>query len=159
MKALNKNNLSEKDGHVSKLREKFDALSEAVEKFNEAHMEEYYLLMDAINKHNDKVSELFAEVEEAVDEYNSAVEDAEQFRTDITSEMEDYRADRSEKWQESDAGQQYQEWVSAWEEELRVIEISRPDPIDADEPEALSLDDFEDAAESLENYPDSASGN
>ena len=65
--------------------------------------------------------------EAAVNELNQAIVDADQFRADIVSAMDEYMGERSERWPESDAGQAYSEWKDAWEgfelEEIEATEI------------------------------------
>lgn len=60
----------------------------------------------------------------AMSEYNSIVADAVLWRDEMVQQMTDYQSDRSEKWQEGDAGQAYQGWLDEWESaDLDAIEI------------------------------------
>jgi hypothetical protein len=51
----------------------------------------------------------------AIETYNAVVSDIESFRDEIVGEMDTYIGERSEKWTESDAGQNYESWKSDWE--------------------------------------------
>ena len=61
----------------------------------------------------------------------------EQFRDEIVSDMESYMYDRSEKWQEGEAGEAYQSWLSNWEDASLDDEIDFEMPVldEIDEPE------------------------
>jgi hypothetical protein len=64
--------------------------------------------------------------------------------------MEDYHSGRSDRWQESDAGTQFQVWIDAWSNE-----ISEPDylerPGDMEAPDDASQDFMD-----LPNSPEEA---
>jgi hypothetical protein len=47
--------------------------------------------------------------------YNDVVENLNNFIEDQRSQMQNYFDGRSEKWQESDKGDAYQNWIDAWE--------------------------------------------
>lgn len=73
----------------------------------------------------------FAEVEKAKDEYNQKVVAADEFRYEIYSAQSDYFNDKSENWQEGDAGSAYSEWKDAWEESFDALEIEPPQELEA----------------------------
>ena len=52
---------------------------------------------------------------EKLETYNEVAEDAKTFRDEIKDEMDSYYDDRTEKWQDSDAGDFYRNWKDAWE--------------------------------------------
>ena len=56
-------------------------------------------------------------IETALEAYNEAVVDAQSFVEEVIQEQEDYKAERSEKWSDSDAGEQYACWSDAWSTE------------------------------------------
>lgn len=105
---------------------------------------------DAVDEYNNKISELWQPLEDALTEYNNAVTDAQNFRDEIVGQMDDYIGERSEKWQEGDAGQAYQEWKDSWEAlSLEPFEVDQPEGIDLPEiegPEALQDAEVEVAA-------------
>jgi hypothetical protein len=76
-----------------------------------------------------------------IDEYNAILADVESFRDEVVGEMETYYDERSEKWQETDAGSSYQDWKSQFE------------ALDVDQLEQLELDDLK-LADDLEEFPD-----
>ena len=71
--------------------------------------------------------------------YKAAVEEAKAFAERIAEEMTNYFDDRSEKWQDGDAGGEYQSWKDEWEnadldsvEEIVKPDINMPDGPDGD---------------------------
>lgn len=65
----------------------------------------------------DRLRECEGKVSGAIVEYNEAVADAESLRDEVSAEQEDYRANRSDKWSEGEAGQAYAEWADNWRDE------------------------------------------
>jgi len=57
-----------------------------------------------------------SEIEDLVDKANDVRKKAHGVIEDITNEMDSYYDDRSEKWQEGDNGQAYQEWKNEVEQ-------------------------------------------
>jgi len=92
MKRLNKDQSREKTEHAENIRKKYTELEEALAKYNAA------------------IVEAKGPVEAAVEQLNGAIDDANQWMADITGQMEDYIGERSEKWQEGEAGSNYNEW-------------------------------------------------
>ena len=83
---------------------------------------------------------------EVINAYNEVLTGVTEWRDDIVTQMTDYQGERSDKWQEGDAGQAYQSWIDEWEGiELDAIEV--PDLPDEPTPEH---------SESLENAPTEA---
>ncbi len=100
---------------------------------------------EAIDQYNQTMQEAWEKIEEAVSSYNEAIAQASEFKEEVYSEAQEYYDERSEKWQESDKGQSYQEWIDEWEADLDEIEVEQPDE--------LEVPDME-ASDSLENLPD-----
>lgn len=106
MKRLNKTQIAQRDAVIDKMKTARDALEKA---FSDAY--------DAGGTINN-----------AWDLYQAAVQEAASFRDDIVSAMDDYASERSEKWSESDAGQNFESWKSDWEGiELELGELENPD--------------------------------
>lgn len=83
-------------------------------------------------------------VADEISDYNTFVREAQEFIEEMRDEMQAYYDDRSEKWQESDTGTEYYDWIDAWETGLDEIEDIQPEEIDCP--------DF-DAVETILNYP------
>lgn len=99
----------------------------------------------AIEKFNETMSEAWDDVAAAVDEYNELIGEANEVRENLHEEMESWASDKSDRWQESDAGQAHADWRGQWEEEFETIdEVEKPDSIEV--PEMT-------AAEAIENLP------
>jgi hypothetical protein len=84
----------------------------------------------------------------AIDTYNQAVNNLDGLRDDVVAAMEEYAGDRSEKWQEGDAGQSYEEWKSEWE---------NLDATELDKVEHIEVPEFN-HAEALEALPSEPNG-
>jgi hypothetical protein len=94
-------------------------------------------LRDAAEKIEDEIDNVNAIIEQ----YNHVLTDVETFRDEVVGEMETYYDERSEKWQETDAGSSYQDWKSQFE------------ALDIDQLEQLELDDLR-LADDLEDFPE-----
>lgn len=125
MKRLSKAQLKERDALSEKMRNARADLEKAI---NDAY-------------------EAGGTISNAHSVYKEAVEEAASWRENLVSEMDSYASDRSDKWQESDAGQAFEEWKSEWEgAELEVEELEAPD-----------LDEIApDRAETLDELPEEA---
>jgi len=88
----------------------------------------------------DKLVEAYEGVESAIGDYNESLATVIEWRDGIVQEMSDYQAERSDKWQEGDAGQQYQSWIDEWEG-LDLSEVEIPDM--PDEPDFEHIDSIE----------------
>lgn len=91
-------------------------------------------LESAVEAFNGEVVQLWEPVKQALEELNERLQEAEEFREEIHGDMDAYFGERSEKWQEGDIGQAYQEWQSSWETsfdevcfEQEPLEIEAPD--------------------------------
>jgi hypothetical protein len=94
MKHLTKDDNEQRDGHIRSIKEKAEVVREILAKVN---------------------AMIFDELNPAIAEYNGAVNEADEWRNELTGRMEDYISERSEKWQEGDSGQSYSSWKDAWE--------------------------------------------
>jgi hypothetical protein len=94
-----------------------------------------------INAYNGVLQEAWERLEEALSKLNEAIQEAEEFRVEIAGAQEEYYDERSERWQEGDAGQAYQAWKQDWEMELSEVEMEQPD--DLEMPDAEAIDNFE----------------
>lgn len=90
--------------------------------------------------------------------YISLCEEASDFAGEVRDEIDECRAGKSEKWQESEKGEAFQAWSEAWDE---VAQMDGPDlPSFPDEGAALSdLSEVEEIdncfVEMFEQLPDS----
>ena len=123
MKAINKARQAEIDTAAAACREAATALNNAVADYNTG------------------LKDLKAPVEGAVTEFNEKLTELREIYRGIGEEARDYYENRSERWQESDAGTDYLEWVEALEaaEFDDDVEIEFPDELDE-----LDLRSYED---------------
>ena len=131
MKRLNRKQSSEKASHVQ-------AINTAKEKLEEVILE-----------YNSKMGAAWGPVQEALDKLNQAVAEANEFRDDICTQQQDYYDERSEKWQEGDAGSSYSSWMEEWDSELEEVRMEPP--------EELEVPDCSEALDQLEQLPEEVS--
>lgn len=111
MKKLSKTEIKEKDDLATKIEAAATKVRAAVEAINE------------------KLLDLIREAESAVEEYNATVDEWNEFRSGIEEQQQEFFDNRSESWQEGDAGSDYQGWIDEWVDEPEHIEIDFPDQI------------------------------
>ena len=113
------------------------------------HVKEYDNLIDlvdtlhtTINQYTTKIDKIKEMLEPELEQLNQlrekiedGVETIEGEASSLVEDMEGYYEDRSEKWKESEAGEQYQEWTDAWSN----ISDELPDV-----PEEVEVDNFDD---------------
>lgn len=80
-----------------------------------------------VDAYNDKLAELYQELHDTVEELGSellsdigdldrsCLEEAEQFAEEVRDSLTEFFDARSERWQESEKGQEYQSWIDEWE--------------------------------------------
>ena len=116
----------------------------------------------AVNAYNTAIAEAYdtyqAALVEAFDEHIDdlafdALHEAESFRQEIADDLRSYYDDKSERWQEGDTGEQYAEWVEAWEEADFSL-YTDLGPADTDAPEPLETPEVDwDGFSSLPDSP------
>ena|SRR5215469_9890749 len=122
MKAITKQQQREIDAALDVLREAASELEAAIEAYNEA------------------LEPLRERIEGALDHYNEKGSELRAVYLDIHAEAQAYYDDRSERWQEGDAGEEYQEWLDKLENlEIEELDIDMPEPLDR--PEIPDFDD------------------
>lgn len=90
----------------------------------------------AIEAYNEVLDEHRAKIDAACFDYNNAASELRDIIAELAQEAGDYFDDRSEKWQESAAGEQY----AAWKESLESAAAEIPE---ADEIELQEIDEQE----------------
>lgn len=104
-------------------------------------------LLDAIQAHNTSPGDSLATLEQLVEEYNVAVQAAEEFRLSIQEAQEASWDSCTERWQGSEAGDAYKDWMELWGEELPELELDLEDGATVVEVPELE------ALQKLENLP------
>ena len=64
----------------------------------------------------EEAKDLLGSIEAAASEYNDKLEEIREFIEEVKGEMQEYQDDRSERWHESEAAQDFQAWQDAWED-------------------------------------------
>lgn len=102
------------------------AREEVTKKLGEAHS----LLTSAVEEYNDAVAEAWAKVEDCQNGYNEALHAASEWCEGIASQIEDYVNDKSEKWQEGEKAEAYENWKGEYEGiDFSDSELSQPDEL------------------------------
>lgn len=102
-------------------------------------------LDNEIEIYNAALNKAWTDLNAKLETYNEAARDAKELAEEVHSDLENFHDERSEKWQESDAGSAFRSWVEEWGN-------ASFDDADRDEPVELDLDQ-EDYAEALESLP------
>ena len=91
-------------------------------------------------KTQDRIADLFSqlddaagEIECAVSNYNAAAYELNEIRAEVAAEIETYIDERSDRWQESERGETYAEWLNSWEEETEEVDEPCCDHGDVDD--------------------------
>ena len=115
----------------------YTKLSNAERRQRDIHIGTLEGAWGAIQKEQEAVESAVADLNEKIDAYNTAVAALNAWKEDIVNVMEQDFEDRSEKWQEGEKGQAYQNWKDEWEnfiaEELEAVEVEYPEPPSAAE--------------------------
>jgi hypothetical protein len=84
-----------------------------------------------------KQTELELKISSLIDDYNANINLINEFVEDIKQRQENYFDARSENWQESDRGSDYECWKDEWESFSELDAIEYPDFVDIEEFENL----------------------
>lgn len=106
-------------------------------------------LRDAIDAFNGKLTEEYGAVDRAREACQDAIDEANALLDDVRGDAQSHFDDRSEKWQEGDAGQQYQDWISELEQPLDRVEVDEPQPLI--EPDLDGIETFEEIRQAVED--------
>jgi uncharacterized protein YukE len=110
------------------------------EGLRDAHEE----LDDAVKKYNEKVNVAFSELQTFVETLNAKITEANDFVENIHSEQEAFFDEKSDKWQEGDAGSAYQDWMTQWGDRVcEEVELSEPEELYVSEIDFESFDGLE----------------
>lgn len=130
MKKLSKAQEHQRQSLCAEVEQKRDALEEQVQLFNHTLAEEWI-----------KVEARLADVNDAIGSLNAFIDD-------ITDEMDGYLSERSERWQESDVGQDYDAWKQQWQEaKLSEAELEAPADVEMTEVPVEQVRDLPDSPE------------
>jgi uncharacterized coiled-coil DUF342 family protein len=115
MKRISKEQQKEIDAQIDKLIATSGELKTTIDEFNAAMAEPRAKLEAVQSTYNDEL----AEMREIYDQ--------------LHTEASEYQSERSEKWNESDAGQVYAQWVDSFEGISEIsddLAIEMPEPLD-----------------------------
>jgi hypothetical protein len=156
MTKLTKQHIADRDAIAQKLRDEREVLEKAIETFNTLRDEKYNLMASAIAEYNRALDEAFTPVGEAMDKYNATVSDANGWKEQIVSEIDEYISNKSDKWQESDKGNAVECWKESFQsQDVEEVELELGEPCEIPEELGTLEVDIEDGAEFLEQLPES----
>ena len=116
MKSIGKAHLKSRDEHIETLESARGQLDEAITEYNK-------ITQDAFDALESKVQAL-----------TDAVSDAKTFTEEVSSDIQSYMDERSDKWHEGEKGQQFDEWRTQWEQfEFGEVELERPEELEMPE--------------------------
>lgn len=110
--------------------------------------EAYREMEAAIGYYNVAVSEAFAKLAPAVEAFNAKVTEANEFIGEVHDEQEAYFDEKSERWQEGDAGSAYSDWKGEWETEVEEVELEEPGELDVPDVDIESFENLEEESSS-----------
>jgi hypothetical protein len=115
---LSKQETADREGHVERLEKVWGELTEAV------------------NAYNTGVAKLREPVDKAVADYNEALGEAKAFAEQVASRLEGEYDDKSEKWQEGEAGEAAAEFRDAWQSvDLEDLANEWPEDLAIEDPD------------------------
>jgi hypothetical protein len=101
--------------------------------------------IDAIQTKGSEIDDLVLEYNGGIAKLNEVVADAREFVGNVSAALQEYADDKSDKWRESDAGNEYEDWIAEWE---------NVDLTDAEELQvSTDTSDFDGAVSALEELP------
>lgn len=107
-------------------------------------------LIESIGEANESIRKTNEALEKKVEAYNHVVEEVKEFVEELVAPWQDEFQEKSENWQEGDAGEEATAFIKSWEElDVKPIELDTPEEID---------DDFEDLSEALGELPEDPKG-
>lgn len=110
---LNKDNKADVQGHLADLVKLKKDLNAKIEEFNEA--------LEAKG----------TAITEALEAFNEKLNDIESWRDDFTGELQSLFDEKSERWQDSDAGYAAQDFIDSWQNlSLDAVELELPEPFE-----------------------------
>jgi hypothetical protein len=112
-----KDQLARRDAIAAELRDRGHALNVAIADFNR------------------QFEPLVRAVSEAQAHYNAAIESARTLASEISNPAQEQFDDKSERWQDSDAGTHIRMWSEGWELSLDEVELDLPEPIEEIDPD------------------------
>jgi hypothetical protein len=129
MKKLTKSMIRSRDEIAAAIREAQNGLEKAVDAYNETIQKQKEIVEAALEKLNDNIA------------------DAETWREQVAADQEDYVANQSERWEESDAGQAYKSWQNDFTITFEAVSIDFPEKVEM--PEGDAADNLEWLAEEV----------
>lgn len=107
-------------------KEQLDSIEKAVSDVRDAERD----LNDEIKMFNEHMDGFRSDVELAIEKYNNKLASLKEVYTGLAETAREYYDERSEKWQEGDAGQAYSDWCDEMENvDLEPINIELPEEV------------------------------
>lgn len=104
-------------------------------------------LETAITDYNAAMAAAKEAVETELAALNESIEQAAQFMCDLHADAQSEFDERSEKWQESDRGQEFSAWVEEFQQEIPLVEIEFPDELESPEVDLSALENLRESAD------------
>lgn len=147
---LSQERRKQRDSLVLELNSAAEEVTDAMEEFNKAASA---AVQEAREKLKAAKAKHWPEVQKAVAAYNEKVQTAKSFLEGCGVEIDEYTAEKSDKWHESDKGQAIGSMREEYETDLDEVSIDEPNEAELQEPDALEPPDDMNAGEILDNLP------
>lgn len=102
----------------------------------------------AIADYNHIMGREFSPVEAAKVALQEVIDEGSAFLATVREDAQSFFDDKSEKWQESEAGEAYGDWLTELDRELEAVEVEEPDEVDT--PDVDAIDTFEGIRQGVE---------
>lgn len=88
--------------------------------------EEYREAVTALKAEKDnaeaEIAKAVSLVNDRINDLNAIIENANELRDQIQSEIADYIGEKSDKWQEGERGQAFEDWRAQWDCEVETLD-------------------------------------
>jgi uncharacterized coiled-coil DUF342 family protein len=121
MKRLTNEQIRKRDELISRLKKAYNNLEAEV---------------DAYNK---EVSDLRAKVESEVELLNEIIVETNEWIAEVAEQLQEYYDTRSEKWQVSDVGTEYADWVESFDNEMDEVCVNFGEELESPWRDAVSF--------------------
>ena len=79
----------------------------------------------------------------AFEQLNAALSDAEEFRAGVEERLQEFSDDQSDKWQDSDEGSEFSDWLSEWQNvSFDEVDVEEPEEFDFESVIEIDIDAF-----------------
>lgn len=142
MKKLSREFIANRDSLIKELSQSRDNIYFAIEQYNKF-----------IAEHSEEYNNLTGLLREAFESYNTSIDELSGMCQESAQDAREYYESRSQKWQDSNVGQDYSRWVDQLESVSFGNEIDEPELPELVELEVPDMSSPEEDVELPDNEP------